>query len=135
MAVVYLPVRPELNMTSAERAEALNREVFRLIRPTSVRHPMDVTEFMYLDWPNESTGQHALIADTEDLIYIDPAVDLTLLLALMPEVPQQEKDQLVAFIDANRGQHIPFGYLIPSTSEQLTETEAIDAGWRSISNP
>lgn len=135
MAVVYLPVEPQLNMTSAERADALNTEVYRLMRPTSIKHPMDVTATMYPDWPNEITGQHALIGDTADMIYVDPAVDLTELLALMPEVPQAEKDMLLAYIDANRGASIPFGSLIPSTSTQLTEEEAIAAGWRSISNP
>ena len=33
------------------------------------------------------------------------------------------------FIDANRGGTVPFGQLIPSTSEQLTEQEAEALGW------
>ena len=32
-------------------------------------------------------------------------------------------------IDANRGGTVPFGHLIPSTSTQLTEVEAISLGW------
>jgi len=134
MAIVYLPVEPQLGMTSAERAEALNMEVYRLMRPTSVRNPNDVMLYQYTDFPN-TAGMHALVSDTSDLVYINPAVDLTNLLDLMPEVPQAEKDQLVAYIEVNRGNHIPFGTLIPSTSEQLTEAEAVAAGWPSISNP
>ena len=56
-------------------------------------------------------------------------VDLTELLALLPEVPQAEKDGLVLYIDANRGSSVAFGQLIPSTSTQLTELEAISLGW------
>ena len=35
------------------------------------------------------------------------------------------------FIDANRGGTVPFGQLIPSTSEQLTQVEAEALGWLS----
>jgi hypothetical protein len=63
------------------------------------------------------------------MIRIHPDVDLTELLLLLPEVPQAEKDGLVMFIDANRGGSVPFGQLIPSTSEQLTQVEAEAAGW------
>jgi hypothetical protein len=62
-------------------------------------------------------------------VKIHPDVDLTNLLALLPEVPQAEKDGLVAYIDANRGGTVPFGQLIPSTSTQLTEVEAEAEGW------
>ena len=47
----------------------------------------------------------------------------------MKQVPQEEKDGLVMFVDANKGGSIPFGQLIPSTSTQLTEAEAISLGW------
>jgi hypothetical protein len=71
----------------------------------------------------------AIVGDTTEEIYINPLVDLTNLLALLPEVPQAEKDGLVMFIDANRGGSVPFGQLIPSTSEQLTQVEAEALGW------
>jgi hypothetical protein len=63
------------------------------------------------------------------MIYISPQVDLDDLLALLPEVPQEEKDGLVLYIDANRGSSVPFGQLIPSTSTQLTQVEAEALGW------
>lgn len=71
----------------------------------------------------------AIVGDTDEMIYISPEVDLTDLLALLPEVPQEEKDGLVAYIDANRGSSVPFYNLIPSTSTQLTQLEAEEAGW------
>ena len=130
MSTVYLPVQETIpGMTSAERAEAIDREVWRLRRPLSVQSPNDVTQFYYPRITHPTTGQVAIVGDTTENVKIHPDVDLTELLALLPEVPQAEKDGLVAFIDANRGGTVPFGQLIPSTSEQLTQVEAEAAGW------
>jgi len=130
MATVYLPVQETIqDMTSAERAEAIDCEVWRLRRPLSVQSPNDVTQFYYPRITHPTTGQVAIVGDTTEEVKIHPDVDLTNLLALLPEVPQVEKDGLVAFIDANRGGTVPFGQLIPSTSEQLTQVEAEAAGW------
>jgi hypothetical protein len=71
----------------------------------------------------------AIVGDTEEQVKIHPAVDMTAMIALMPEVSQAEKDQLVAYIDANRGGTVPFGTFIPSSSTQLTQAEADAAGW------
>jgi len=129
MATVYLPVEPQLGMTSAERAEAIDAEVWALRRPDSVRSPQDITRYYYPRITHPTTGQVAIVGDTEENVRIHPAVDLTKLLELLPEVPQAEKDGLVMFIDANRGGTVPFGQLIPSTSTQLTEVEAEAEGW------
>ena len=106
MATVYLPVQETIpGMTSAERAEAIDREVWRLRRPLSVQSPNDVTQFYYPRITHPTTGQVAIVGDTTENVKIHPDVDLTELLALLPEVPQAEKDGLVMFIDANRGRH------------------------------
>ena len=136
MATVYLPVQETIpGMTSAERAEAIDREVWRLRRPLSVQSPNDVTQFYYPRITHPTTGQVAIVGDTDENVKIHPDVDLTNLRALLPEVPQVEKDGLVAFIDANRGGTVPFGQLIPSTSEQLTEVEAEAVGWFDYPDP
>ena len=124
MATVYLPVEPIEGMDSAERAEALDAEVWRLRRPLSLQSPQDITKYYYPRITHPDTGQVAIVGDTTEEVYINPAVDLTDMLALLPEVPQEEKDGLVMFVDANKGGSIPFGQLIPSTSTQLTQEEA-----------
>ena len=130
MATVYLPVEATIpGMTSGERATAINAEVWSLRRPDSVKSPNDVTRYYYGQITHPTTGQVAIVGDTTEQVRIHPDVDLTNLLALLPEVPQAEKDGLVMFIDANRGGSVPFGQLIPSTSEQLTQVEAEAAGW------
>ena len=128
MATVYLPVEPQLGMTSAERADAIDREVWCLLRPAALQLPQD-TKYLYPRITHRDTGQVAIVGDTTEDIYIHPDVDLDDLLALLPEVPQAEKDGLVMFIDANRGGTVPFGQLIPSTSTQLTQEEAEALGW------
>ena len=130
MATVYLPVEATIpGMDSAERAEAIDAEVWALRRPDSLRSPQDITRYYYPRITHPTTGQVAIVGDTEENVRIHPDVDLTKLLALLPEVPQAEKDGLVMFIDANRGGTVPFGQLIPSTSTQLTQVEAEAEGW------
>mgnify|MGYP006908240930 FL=1 len=129
MSTVYLPVEPQLDMTSAERAEAIDAEVWALRRPDSVRSPQDVTRYYYPRITHPTTGEVAVVGETTEEVKVHPNADLTNLLALLPEVPQAEKDQLVAYIDANRGGTVLFGNLIPSTSTQLTQEEAEAAGW------
>ena len=129
MATVYLPVETTIpGMTSQERAYAINAQVWALLRPAVLQLPQD-TKYKYGQITHPETGQEAIVGDTTEQIYINPLVDLTELLALLPEVPQEEKDGLVMYIDANRGGTVPFGQLIPSTSTQLTEVEAISLGW------
>jgi len=122
MATVYLPV------TSAQRADAIDREVWCLLRPAALQLPQD-TKYLYPRITHPDTGEVAIVGDTTEDIYIHPDVDLDDLLLLLPEVPQAEKDGLVMFIDTNRGGTVPFGQLIPSTSTQLTQEEAEALGW------
>ena len=129
MATVYLPVEPQLGMTSAERAEAIDAQVWCLRRPASMQSPQDITKYYYPRITHPVTGEVAIVGQTDEQVYINEAVDLTELLALLPEVPQEEKDGLVMYIDANKGGSVPFGQLIPSTSTQLTEVEAEALGW------
>ena len=130
MATVYLPVEATIpGMDSAERAEAIDAEVWALRRPDVLRSRYDVTRHYYPRITHPETEQVAIVGDTTEDIYIHPDVDLTELLLLLPEVPQEEKDGLVMFIDANRGGTVPFGQLIPSTSTQLTQVEAEAEGW------
>jgi hypothetical protein len=103
MATVYLPVEATIpGMTSGERAEAIDAEVWCLRRPAALQLPQD-TKFYYPRITHPTTGQVAIVGDTTEEVRISPEVDLTELLELLPEVPQAEKDGLVMYIDANKG--------------------------------
>ena len=129
MSTVYLPVQPIEGMTSAQRAAAINREVWNLRRPQSLRQPQDVTEFYYPMLTHPDTEEVAIVGDLNELIRIHPEVDLTNLLALLPEVTDSEKATLSNQVDIYRGASVPFAALIPSTAEQLTEAQAKANGW------
>lgn len=116
-------------MTTEERAKAINAEVWSLRRPDSVKSPNDITRFYYPTITHPTTSQWAIVGDTDEQVKIHPDVDMTAMIALMPEVPQAEKDQLVAYINANRGGTVAFSTFIPSSSTQLTQAEAEAAGW------
>ena len=78
MATVYLPVEATIpGMTSAERAEAIDKEVWRLRRPLSVQSPQDVTQYYYPRITHPTTGQVAIVGDTDEQVKIHPDVDLT----------------------------------------------------------
>ena len=128
MSVVYLPVEAQGGLTSPERAHDIDAQVWCIIRPASVQLPQD-TKYLYVRITHPTTGQVAVVGETTEVIPVHPDVDLSELLALLPEVPQAEKDQLVAYIEANRGGSVIFGNLIPSTATQLTYEEADAAGW------
>ena len=129
MSIVYLPVEATIpGMTSGERATAINAEVWALLRPASLQLPQD-TKYKYQQITHPTTGQVAIVGDTDEQVKIHQDVDMTVMLTLMPEVPQAEQDQLVAYIDANRGGTVAFSTFIPSSSTQLTEAEADAAGW------
>lgn len=129
MATIYLPVEPIQGYDSAQRAEAIDAEVWSLRRPDSVKSSSDVTKYYYPRITHPTTGQVAIVGDSDEQIRIHDNVDLTVMLSLLPEVPQAEKDQLSYYIDANRGGTVVFGNLIPSTSVSLTQQGAEDAGW------
>jgi|TARA_Y100000033_G_C2729507_1_gene102697 hypothetical protein len=116
-------------MTTEERAMAINAEVWSLRRPDSVKSPQDVTRYYYPTITHPTTGQWAIVGETDEQVRIHQDVDMTVMISLMPEVPQDEKDQLVAYIDANRGGTVAFSTFIPSSSTQLTHAEAEAAGW------
>ena len=129
MSTIFLPVRPIDGMSSKQRADALDAEVWRLVRPAFLHRENDGTIYYFGRIDHPETGQTAIMSEPDVQVEIHHDVDLTDMLALLPEVPQVEKDMLVMFVDANRGGTIPFGQLIPSTSEQLTEEEAKALGW------
>ncbi len=131
MTYLMLPVEPIEGMTSEERAVALDTETWRLMRPETIQFPGEVTQRFWGHVYNQAEAGFWVVA--EEQIYISPEVDLTNLLALLPEVPQVEKDLLVGYIEVNKGGYVPFENLVPSTSVQLTEAEAVAAGWPPVS--
>ena len=129
MATIYLPVEPMEGSTSNEHAIAIDEQCWNLYRPASIQSPNDITRQLFPISIRESDDMAAIVGETTEQVYISPEVDLTELLAILPNVTDEEKALLSAYVEANKGGYVPFENLIPPSSVQLTEAEAIAEGW------
>lgn len=129
MSVVYLPVEPMEGYTSNEHAIAIDEQCWNLYRPASIQSPNDITRQLFPISIRESDDMAAIVGETTEQVYISPEVDLTELLAILPNVTDAEKALLTAYVEANKGGYVPFSTLVPPSSIQLTEAEAIAQGW------
>jgi len=129
MSTVYLPVEPMEGSTSNEHAIAIDEQCWNLYRPASIQDPNDITRQLFPISIRESDDMAAIVGETTEQVYISPEVDLTELLAILPNVTDEEKALLTAYVEANKGGYVPFENLIPPSSVQLTEAEAIAEGW------
>ena len=129
MATVYLPVEPVDGSTSNQHAVAINKQCWDLYRPASIQNPNDVTSQLFPISIRESDELAAIVGETTEQVYISPEVDLTEFLAILPNVTDEEKVLLTAYVEANKGGYVPFQSLIPPSSIQLTEAEAVAEGW------
>lgn len=129
MSVVYLPVEPMEGYTSNEHAIAIDEQCWNLYRPASIQSPNDITRQLFPISIRPSDDMAAIVGETTEQVYISPEVDLTELLAILPNVTDAEKALLTAYVEANKGGYVPFSTLVPPSSIQLTEAEAIAQGW------
>ena len=129
MATVYLPVEPMEGYTSNEHAIAIDEQCWNLYRPASIQSPNDITRQLFPISIRESDEMAAIVGETTEQVYISPEVNLTVLLSILPNVTDEEKALLSAYVEANKGGYVPFENLIPPSSVQLTEAEAIAEGW------
>jgi hypothetical protein len=129
MSTVYLPVEPMEGSTSNEHAIAIDEQCWNLYRPASIQSPNDITRQLFPISIRPSDDMAAIVGETTEQVYISPEVDLTVLLSILPNVSDEEKELLSLYVEANKGGYVPFENLIPPSSVQLTEAEAIAEGW------
>lgn len=132
----YIIVLPEAGLTSEERAKAISEELFKISRPPHVRNPRDVSRYVFgwmrhpeTDETQPNFDMHALTVDLDYNIYVHPENNLDGLLALFPEVPEAEKEQLAAYIASSATNRFPFGNIIPSTANVRDKQYMDDNGW------
>lgn len=128
MSLIYLPAAASDNLTSAQVADKMSEEMWKLQRPSSIQSPKD-TRYLYPRVVHPTTRQVALIADSADSIKVHADADSTNLLSLFSEASKSEKLSMDSYIQSNLDGKIVLGSLIPSSYAQLTESEADAAGW------
>lgn len=130
----YIKVLPQAGLTSEQRAEQISYELWAISRPPAIRDPNDVTTYIFgwVKHPTQDPGyteivNAALGVDTTYNIVVHPENNLTNLIALFPELSQQERDTLAAYIESQ--QSFPFGNIIPHDVKVFTQAEMQTSGW------
>ncbi len=132
--MAYIKVLPQAGLTSEQRAEAISYELWAISRPPAVRNPNDVTTYLF-GWVKHPTQDPnyteivntALDVDPTYNVIVHPDNNLSNLIALFPELTQQEKDTLAAYIESQ--QSFPFQNIVPQGVVLFTRTEMEAAGW------
>jgi hypothetical protein len=135
--MAYIKVTPQLDLTSEQRAEAISYELWAISRPPQVRNPNDVTSYLF-SWVKYADGgsdakylpaivDTALDVDPSYLIIVHPENNLTNLIALFPELSEQERMMLAGFIQSQSA--FPFGYIIPQDFGVFSYEEMKQDGW------
>ncbi len=127
MSTIYLPVTARLNLTSEQRAKGISKELYNLKYPKILHEPDRITTMLLDCIEHPTTRQWACVGDTTLAIDVHPQRDLHALVALFPQLTQEERDSMVYYIATN--QRVYFQYLIPPDAETLTQEEAEAAGW------
>jgi hypothetical protein len=130
----YIKILPQAGLTSEQRAEQISYELWAISRPPAVRNTEDVTTYLF-GWskhPTQDPGyteivNAALGIDTTYDIVVHPENNLTNLIALFPELSQQERDTLAAYIESQ--QSFPFANIIPHDVKVFTQAEMEASGW------
>jgi len=127
MSTVYLPVTPRLNLTSEQRAKGISRELYNLKLPKHLHEPGRTTTMLLATIQHPTTGEWACVGDTTLTIKVHPERDLHALIALFPQLTQEERDSMTFYLATN--EVVMFQYLMPSDAEVLTQEQAEAAGW------
>ena len=135
----YIKVVPQVGLTSEQRADAISYELWAISRPPAIRNPNDITTYLF-GWVKHPTQDPnyteivntALDVDPAYNIIVHPENNLTNLIALFPELTQQEKDTLAAYIESQ--QSFPFQNIIPQNVKVFTYDEMKISGWFPESN-
>jgi len=129
----YIIVLPIDTLTSAQRAEAITRELYCITTPRAIQEPYQHDGKVFGIVTHPDGVQAALQVDTAYTIPVHPLATLERLVSLFPELSEAERLNLQAYIFAN--QSFPFGNIIPSTTTVRTFEEMEGLGWFPNSEP
>lgn len=125
-----IEIKSVAGATPIDSCKGLNKELYNISRPTTIKDPNDVTKYLFGMLEHPTTGQACLMnVDEEYMLLVDNSVDLTALLSYFPSAPQQEIDLLKAYLESSKGTRVRFGNLIPSTTTFISNGDMINNGW------
>jgi len=127
MPSINLLIAPIQGYTDTERAKAISAELLAISRPPQVRHELDVSRYLFGWSTHPTTGACVLHAQTDYKIWVHPDHDLTNLISLMPDLPEQVQAGLVQLIQ--NSETITFGQLLTGQETIYTQQQLADDGW------
>ena len=123
----YIIVLPVGLLSSEARAKAITRELYNITVPVAVQedYQKDGTVFGVVAHPDGV--QHALQVDTDYIIPVHEQANLEKLVAMFPDLTDQERVTLQGYIHTN--DRFPFGAIVPSTTTLRDPDYMVQNGW------
>ena len=123
----YIIVLPTATQTSEARAKQITRELYNISRPVLIQAEGEAASTVFGIIVHPDGVQNALQVDTDYLIHVHPAATLEKLVACFPELTNEERFSLSAYVQTNN--KFPFGHIIPSDTTIRDQQYMIDNGW------
>ena len=123
----YIIVLPVGLLSSEARAKAITRELYNITVPVVIQadYQKDATVFGVVVHPDGV--QHAMQVDTDYIIPVHEQANLEKLVAMFPDLTDQERVTLTGYIHTN--EQFPFGHIVPSTTTVRDHQYMVDNGW------
>lgn len=124
--IKYIIVKPELNLSSYERAKKISRALYLLQRPIHIQFEYEKEKILFgvIKHPD---GRGALEFDENYILKIHPEATAERLVALFPDVTADERYLLSSFLLTSN--NTPFKNIIPSTVTVRDDQYMIQDGW------
>ena len=123
----YIIVLPTSTQTSERRAYQITRELYNISRPVLIQAEGEAANTVFPIVVHPDGVQNALQVDTEYLINVHEAAHLEKLVACFPELTNDERFQLSAYVQTNHS--FPFEHIIPSTTTVRNHDYMVQNGW------
>lgn len=123
----YIIVLPTPTQTSERRAYQITRELYNISRPVLIQAEGEAASTVFGIVVHPDGVQNALQVDTDYLIHVHPAAILERLVACFPELSNEERYSLSAYVQTNNS--FPFGHIVPSDTTIRDQQYMIDNGW------
>ena len=123
----YIIVLPAGVLTSKTRAEAITRELYNITVPLAIQQEYQKDGAVFGVVVHPDGVQHALQVDTDYIIPVHEQANLEKLVAMFPDLTDQERVTLQGYIHTN--DKFPFGHIVPSTTTVRTQEEMQALGW------
>ena len=126
----YIIVLPTATQTSERRAYQITRELYNISRPVLIQAEGEAASTVFGIVVHPDGVQNALQVNTDYLIHVHEAATLEKLVACFPELTNDERFELSAYVQTNHS--FPFEHIIPSTTTVRDHDYMVQNGWFEI---